>query len=103
MTQGHWLPMAYRGFYDIPRMVAVTLGETTYLLDCPFDESLDDYSPYFVVYQLPAGLEDLQREAAWNELPGMGRRVGRVPVDKVEFDASRRETISTSFLDHLEP
>jgi hypothetical protein len=103
LTQGRWLPMVYRGFYDIPRMVAVTLGETTYLLHCPFDESLDDYSPYFDVYQLPAGLEDLQREPAWDELPRMGRRVGRVPVDKVEFDSSRRETISASFLDHLEP
>jgi hypothetical protein len=30
LTQGRWLPMEYRSFYDIPRMVAVTLGKTTY-------------------------------------------------------------------------
>lgn len=85
-------------------MVAVTIGDTIYLLDCPFDESLDDYPPDFEVYELPLELEEQLRDPgyAWDQLPAMGSRVGRIPINMVEFDASRRQSITTSFLDRLE-
>ena len=85
-------------------MVAVTIGDTIYLLDCHLDESLDDYPSYFEVYELPAELAERLRDPghAWDRLPAMGIRVGRVPVKMVEFDASRRQMVTTSFLDCLE-
>lgn len=101
MTGADWLPIRYRGFYDIPRMVVVRVGGSTYLLDCPFDADRDEFPDYFDVYLLPDESESLLASPSWRELPQDGRRVGRLPVRAVEFDSSRRQSIRSSFLSHV--
>jgi hypothetical protein len=101
MTAADWLPIRYRGFYDIPRMVVVRVGGSTYLLDCPFDADRDEFPDYFDVYLLPDESESLLASPSWRELPQDGRRVGRLPVRAVEFDSSRRQSIRSSFLSHV--
>jgi hypothetical protein len=57
---GQWVPFAYRDFYDLPRAPVFMQSGRCYLLDCPFDEDLDDYAPNYKVLALPyASLADL--------------------------------------------
>lgn len=39
----HWLPITYRDYYDVPRMLVVRFEGQAYLFDCPFDVALDEY------------------------------------------------------------
>lgn len=103
MTEPSWVPIAYRDFYDFPRMVATTVGTTTYVFDCPFDENLDDYAPYFDVYVLPEEQGGLLEQDSWVDLPSIGERIGRVSVAAARFDETRRQAIDASFLKHVEP
>jgi hypothetical protein len=96
-----WLPIEYRGFHDIPRMVVVKWESALYLLDCPFDEEIDNFSPRFTVYLLPLDIESQLSEMSWESLPGIGERFGEIPVDIVEFDSSRRRAIKSSVFTQL--
>jgi len=96
-----WLPIEYRGFHDIPRMVVVMRENSLYLLDCPFDAELDDFSPRFTVYLLPSDTEYRISGMSWEGLPEIGERIGEIPVDLVEFDATRREAIKSSVFTQL--
>jgi hypothetical protein len=73
MTGTDWLPIRYRGFYDIRRMVVVQVGRSTYLLDCPFDADRDEFPDYFNRYLLPDESESLVALPSWRELPQDGR------------------------------
>ena len=42
-----WIPIRYRGFYDVPLAIHVRWDDVDLLLDCPFDEALDEYSPEY--------------------------------------------------------
>ena len=46
----HEARIVYSEFYDVPRMIIVNHGGLKLLLDCKFDESLDDYSAAYRVY-----------------------------------------------------
>jgi hypothetical protein len=96
-----WLPiLEYRDFHDVPRLVLVQTEGRYLLLDCPFDTDLDDYPPAYDVYELDA---DPRRTvgADWRELPARGRRLGRVPVESIAFDSTRREAIDPGGLASL--
>lgn len=95
-----WLSIEYRGFWDIPRMVVVRRENSLYLLDCPFDPELDSFRPRFTVYLLPADVEH-QLSGSWESLPEVGERIGEIPVELVEFDATRRKAIKDSVFAHL--
>ncbi|MBB4637844.1 hypothetical protein [Longimicrobium terrae] len=86
-----WLPIRYRDFYDVPRLIVVTLATRNYLLDCPFDDNLDDYPDKYQIYVLES-LEGLQ-DADWRNFADQGRWIGDVEVDAIEFDSSRRAAI----------
>jgi hypothetical protein len=93
-----WLPiLEYRDFHDVPRLILLSVDERFLLLDCPFDEVLDDYPPDYDVYELDA---DPRRSVAadWRGLAGLGRTLGRVPVGTIAFDPTRREAINADGL-----
>jgi hypothetical protein len=99
-----WLPITYRGFYDLPRAVLVEYEGETYLLDCPFDEQAAEYLDDFAVYRLPEAIADSAREPAssWIDLADAGSLLRRVPVQQVRFDKSRRHFVHSdvfAFLD----
>lgn len=103
----NWAAIRYRDFYDIPRIFIVAHDGMQYLFDCPFDDELDDFPDCYLVYQLPAILED-ELEGSWERLPGRAERLlGTVPVAEVQFDPTNRERINTTvieaLLDHRDP
>ena len=96
-ASSRWLPILYRGFYDIPRAVLVEYEGDAYLLDCPFDERADKYSDEFAVYGLPESIAKAAREptSSWIDLAESGTLLGRVPVVQVRFDESRRRFLDS--------
>ena len=92
-----WLPITYRGFYDIPRAVLVEYEGDTYFLDCPFDERADEYPDDSAVYRLPEATAKAAQEptSSWIDLAKSGTLLGRVPVEQVRFDESRRRFLDS--------
>jgi hypothetical protein len=101
LSDKKWLPIRYRGFWDIPRMIAVEYGEWVYLLDCPFDDALDDYPQSFDVYRLSRDLTARFDEPSWVDLPRLGEKIGQLSVDDIELDPSARAGVNASFLEHV--
>ena len=48
-----WLPIRYRDFWDVPRLIVVETEGRVLLLDSAFDDVLDEFSPEYTVYDLP--------------------------------------------------
>jgi hypothetical protein len=91
----------YMGFYDVPRnFIARNRGQTL-LFDSPFDEVLDDYPDEYKVFLLPA-FKDEELPKDWTTLPerALGY-LGEVPIDRVLFDQSKRQSIDSAILDEL--
>lgn len=96
------IPFRYGGFWDVPRFILLRYRGKALLLESPFDESLDEYPDDYAVYELPDGTE-------WSELPeGSWIRdetprslIGRIPIDKVAFDPTKRRALDPGCLDTL--
>jgi hypothetical protein len=96
------IPFKYAGFWDIPRYILLRYrGEFLYLAS-EFDDDLDDYSNHYTVYVLPGYVEVSAVEGQWNAiLQSTMRKVGRIPVVAVVFDATKRKELDASCLDNL--
>jgi hypothetical protein len=94
MSDPIWLPFEYRGFYDVPRMVAVRTATGALVLDCQFDPEIDDYPDRYAVYHLkdtaPLGAPD------WTRLVEGAELTGSIPIAEVEFDSTRRKAVRAS-------
>lgn len=93
MPTDSWFVIAsYRDFHDFPRFILATDQESRFwILDCGFDDELDDYSANYGVYFV--GHEPEQARAAF-ELHAMGTKgsaVGVVHNTQLEFDPTRRQ------------
>jgi hypothetical protein len=98
-----WLPIQYRDFYDVPRLIAVERTGEIYLFDCPFDDETDEYSDWFVIYRLPPENRGLLDEASWRSLTSLGEPVGRLAVKDIELDPSRRRAINDAVFRKMQP
>jgi len=85
-----WVAFEYREFYDYPRAIIVEVETGRYLLDCPFDDRLDNYPPDYQIIKLH-GPPDLA--ASWDRLASQGEVLGSVPVSAELFDESRRRVL----------
>lgn len=86
-----WVPIVYRGFWDVPRMVFARHQGHAFLFDCPFDDELDDYTDFYTVSLMPAGTEAGSLPHDWRVLPSQAlRRLGTVPVAAARFDQFAR-------------
>lgn len=92
------LPFLYRDFYDVPRVMLVRRGAVTFLLDCPFDETRDEYDAEYTVYLMTA-LQDSDLRGDWrNLLKKTVRMLGKIPVSQVHFDHTKRKEIDSDVL-----
>jgi hypothetical protein len=98
---GAWLPIHYRDFYDVPRMLVVEYSARLYLLDAPFDEEADEYADVYTVYRLPDASRHRVELDSWGGLAATGERIGQVPVAEVEFDDSKRRLINDEIFRRL--
>jgi hypothetical protein len=96
-----WVSFIYRGFYNVPLSILFEESGHLYLLDCTFDESLDEYPDDYQVFELPyALLSNLPTD--WGELPALAvRHLGVVPVTSVRLDETRRKKLDGSVLENV--
>src|SRR5262249_31485456 len=98
---GDWVPIQYRGFWDVPRIFLVWYQGQLFLFDCEFDEEVEDHRDYYKVYVLPP-LQSEELPEDWTQLQLRAiRYMGDVPIRKVRFDATRRKEIDATVLDEL--
>jgi hypothetical protein len=91
----------YMGFWDVPRIFIARHGGQTFLFDCAFDEGLDDYPDTFKVYLLP-DVPDHELPRDWTTLVDRAARyLGEVPVKRVLFDPTKRQSIDSMILDEI--
>jgi hypothetical protein len=97
----HRVKIVYREFYDVPRMLIVSHRGLKLLLDSPFDESRDEYSPTYRVYVLPKEVDE-HTLGSWEALPQMATKsLGEIPVDQVVFDPTKRAEVDAGVIDSL--
>ena len=98
-----YAPFIYRDFYDVPRMILVRHRDRVFILDSSFNDESDDYRDHYIVYELAVeDVSDANLAGSWADLPSRARScLGSVPLASVTFDATRRQTINTEFLDAL--
>ncbi|WP_157769446.1 hypothetical protein [Xanthomonas campestris] len=84
--------LEYRDFHDIPRLIlAGEQGVRFWILDSPFDDSVDEYSKEYSVFFVGNDLLESRRLLeSWSGHSG-GLSVGSIAVDKVCFDETRRK------------
>jgi hypothetical protein len=97
-------PFTYAEFYDVPRLIILLVREKWILLDSAFNEDVDEYEPEYSVYQLPSSFEPPTKGASWKFLEETERiLLGKIPVQEVEFDTTKRQTLRAAALDALVP
>lgn len=94
-----WLPIEYREFHDVPRLIRLAYGKYLYFLDCPFDDAADDYPLVFAVYRHDAIA--VAADSDWGKYLAPSARLGEVRVEDVKFDETRRKFVSSEFLSRL--
>ena len=97
------IPFQYVEFHDVPRVIILRIREKWILLQSAFNEDLDDYEPYYSVFLLPSAFEPPQKGARWDFLNGQLTELGKIPVQDVKFDETKRRTLSATALDSLVP
>ena len=96
-----WIPIRYRGFYDVPRAILVEHAGATYFLDCAFDEVADDYPDRYRVYRLASDAAATAEGRSWIGLEREGTFIGEVPVTAVRFDLTFRAAVDDALFDVL--
>lgn len=92
-----WVPIVYREFYDVPRIVVFEVGGVEHCLHCAFDEATDDYPSSYSFYRLSS----TGMAGDWTRLPQDAVLLGSIPVDAVRFDETRRSSLDLASLRHL--
>jgi len=89
-----WRPIWYSAYWDLPRYIYTTDGERAFVLDCPFDDALDDYPDRFTVYAAPVLAHPASRRENW---PGPAQEsltlLGTVALDRSHLDPTWRKQL----------
>jgi hypothetical protein len=107
----NWQPIAYRDFHDIPRWIYTSDGQRAFVLDCPFDEAIDDYpgrgrvrEGEFTVYAAPVlPIPDSQMEHWPRPETQDLQQLGRVFVARNHLDSTHRALLDWDVLAELLP
>lgn len=99
-----WLPLTYRGYWDVPRIILVRRDDVLMLLDCQFDERLDEYPDDYTVHMMPPDFDEKSPPEDWTTLRDLAvLDLGTIPVAAVRFDArSRPQQIGAEVFDRLD-
>jgi hypothetical protein len=92
---------SYRGFYDLPRAILLRHRDVVFFLESAFEDMMDDYSEEYDVYRIDDASDKLLEEL-WEDLDRLApRSIGRIKVNQVAFDATKRPSLDASILDPL--
>jgi len=74
-------------------MFLVSFEESSFLFDCTFDQEIEDFSNEYDVY-LMSPLDDNDLAGSWDRLIEKSiRLLGKIRVNDVRFDETRRSFI----------
>jgi len=96
-----WCPITYYEFYDVPRLFVVERRGRVVVFDCPFDDDEDEYVTQYAVYCFSELPESVLNGAYLSAVLSGKEPFGRVAVDAVVFDDSRRKAIDDYVLNAL--
>lgn len=92
-----WTPCQYFQFWDFPRVLVIQRSGQTMLLNCPFDELLDDYSPTYRVWELEPMEPNFALIATWHEIERRKlKRLQDLPTTALEFWPKRERNGQSS-------
>jgi hypothetical protein len=95
-------PFEWGWFYDVPRCVSLRYRGTRFLLQSAFDEKLDEYPSEYSVYKVPESPDDSHAICSPEFLSNTPMVcIGKIPVDEVVFDPSKRKELDATILDTL--
>jgi hypothetical protein len=95
-------PFVWGWFYDVPRCISLRYRGIRFLLQSIFDEDLDEYLSDYSVYIVPEWIDDSQPICAPEFLSKTPMAcIGRISIDQVEFDPTKRKELDASCLDSL--
>ena len=94
-------PFQYGDFYDVPRMILLCVRGRWVFLQSAFDEELDNYETEYSVYRLPASFQPPSAGSRWDFLEQKLVCVGKVPIQAVEFDNTKRRTLRAEALERI--
>jgi len=90
----------YGGFYDVPRCLSFRYRGRRFLLQSAFDEDLDEYPTDYSIYIVPESVDDSVLVCSPEFLSSTPMAcIGRIPIDQVTFDPSKRKELDASILD----
>ena len=91
----------YSGFYDAPLAFVTTYENRQYLFLRDFDDELDDYPHEYEVFILP-NLSEKEIKESWSLLHEKTVAfIGKISVDRVMFDPTKRESINIDTFERL--
>jgi hypothetical protein len=92
----------YSGFYDAPHAFVTNYNNAQYLFRRGyFDDELDDYPNEYEVFILP-NLSEADIKESWLILPEKTVAcVGKIPVDQVVFDPTKRISIDVATFERI--
>jgi hypothetical protein len=95
-------PFIYGGFWDVPRCLALRYRGKRFLFLSTFDEEIDEYPSDYSVYVIPESAEDSRQVLSPEFLSNTPMDcIGRIPIDRVTFDSTKRRELDASILDSL--
>jgi hypothetical protein len=94
-------PFQYVDFYDVPRKIILLIRGKWFLLQSAFNGDLDDYDVEYSVYRLPSSFQPPHAGSTWDFLEQELVFAGKIPVREVQFDESKRRTLSAAALDKI--
>lgn len=86
--------LSYRDFYDIPRLMLASGQDEYWVLDCKFDDGIDEYSEEFDVYCFGQDIDAARGAFELASISEEGRKVGHIRVIDLDFGESRRQQFS---------
>ena len=90
-SEDEWIAIRYGAFWDVPRTFHLRWHGIDLIFDSEFDESLDEYSPEYIVVRVASAPPE--KGTSWATSIDSGVLVGRMPVDRVRFDETRRRFV----------
>jgi hypothetical protein len=98
-----FIPIYYRGFWDVPESFLTEYESKVYLFTRDFDEELDDYPPDYEVYEVKdVSLTKAVKENLWFPYNFKNKiLIGEVPTKDVVFDWTNRKFVNTAIFEKL--
>lgn len=94
-----WVPIRYLELWDVPRIFLAEWRGRTLLFDCQFNEEVEDYPDFYLVFLVPAFTEERLRRP-WHDLYEEAEQsLGRMAIADVLFDPTRQKAVDSSILE----